>query len=350
MEKSLQDLFDSKHVLNNKQLSYIQDKDITLLNKMVSGEISSPDRTVAMDALSRLSPKKARIAISNIFLEPDTPSVIRATAATRLGRLGGTNVEEALLKGLEIKASPVVNIKVVAALGKIGTEHSVKALKRLVEISGLLQRQAKFSLYLINFRYHKSDYLPPIPTDANLLVPKREGGNCFKIEPASSDLMSQVIDYLKNDSYGLKLSEKSGFHIDCGSNKFAIVFDESILRAGLIPVIQTKPALVGLVAQRAPVDGSYSNRYIFMAWPIGQEKPIQIAAYRTDGFLVLSGTLDIHEERGTFELFSVKEGANVASRIRGQVERSQIDFQETTTGEKIIGSRSPVQINKATSR
>lgn len=340
METILQRLFDQKHKLPTQQLNKLSDKHKKLLSRMIKGTVPVPDRTVAMDALTHVSPASARLAISDVLIADDTPTHLRAVAATQMGRLGGAAAEKKLLNSLAMDKTLVFQMKVVAALGKIGTSNCLPMLQKMVRQrqSLALRRQASLSQILIAFRNHELKYKPPVLDDNQLLVPRDESTMSFKIEPAKRKLFNSVLEDIRLDMYGIYPSS-TAMHVLCGRNNLAVILDKSIVDSSIKEKF-SHPAIVGLIAQQAISDQSWATRYLLLSWP-RDKKIINLCGYRTDGYQSLAGLVTINADVGQIELTAVRDGANTPSKIKGQIKGKKITFTELVTEGRVVGRHRP---------
>lgn len=338
METILQRLFDQKHKLPILQLKKLSDKHKKLLSRMVKGTASVPDRTVAMDALTQVSPASARSAIGDVLTADDTPTHLRAVAASQLGRLGGAMIEKKLLDSLAIDKTLVFQIKVAASLGKAGTRNSFPALQKMVRQrqSLALRRQASLSQILISFRNHESKYKPPAASSNKLLIPRDEFKRSFKIEPAKPKFVNSVLEDIRLDLYGIEPSS-TAMQMLCGRNNFAVILSKSVMDIRIKEKF-SHPSIVGLIAQQAPSDKSWATRYLLLSWPRDSKK-FNLCGYRTDGHQSLYGSVTIDADVGQIELTAVGEGANTPSQIKGQIKGKLISFTELITEVQVTGKR-----------
>lgn len=342
MESILQKLFDQKHMLPVKQLKKLDDKHKKILSKMIKGTAVAPDRTVAMNALTKIAPAAARSAIGDMLLDKDTPAYLRAVAATQLGRLGGEATEQKLIDSLKIDKTLVFQIKVAAALGKSGTANSFQALQKMTKQheSEALRRQAALSQVIISFRNNQNKYKPHVPDSKQLLVPRKDLVKSFKIEPGNKSFLNKVLEDIAQDMYGIESSDHV-MHALCGRNNYAVVLNKSILETDIKNTFN-QPLLTGLIAQQAMVDQSWATRFLLFSWP-ESKTVINLAGYRTDGYQSYSGSVTIDAGVGQIELTAVRDAPNTPSIIKGYMKDNVIKFTELETEDRVIGKQRPIE-------
>ena len=152
------------------------------------------------------------------------------------------------------------------------------------------------------------------------------------VRPASAEGRAAVLRALGTDTYGVRLWDRTGFQVECGPARLFLAWSEEFARRGAAG-LSRRPMLVGLVAQRAPADASFSVRLVVLAAPAGDGR-FHAAVYRGDGRQTLYGSGAVEGDGAGFELRSVKGRGNVATLLRGRVQREAVVFTEARSADR----------------
>jgi len=342
MKKLMQSLFDARHRTPVSQLKKLTKADQAKLSRMVRGIEPTPSRSSAMEALVRISPDTARRVIPQIAIGRKTRSDLRLSAIASLSRLGGPKSEKALIESLKMSPSTIHQIKIAIALGKMGTDKSIAPLQQLTRLNSNmhLKRQAKFSLSLIGFRQGILDYKPPQPRRLEKNIPLKSQSRTFSVRSVTGDKLKTALTDIEGEDYNVKWSIEEGLEWQCYRNRFRLLFSDQLIKGNMLQILSRSPSIVGLVAQRMPETQTYATRYLLLAWP-KKKNEIQLGVYRSDGDMILAGSLTLNGEKGQFELVSLKGGKGGVVQILGSCLKSKIKIQSLKSQSNILESRRP---------
>ena len=156
--------------------------------------------------------------------------------------------------------------------------------------------------------------------------------------PAKKKFLRNVFEDIQLDSYGIQLSETTGIRFQCGRNRLLMLLNNEIMGRRALQKFQKEPVLFGLIAQQAPTDESWATRFLFFAWP-KSKKTTMLSSYRTDGYQMMFGSLDIKGEDGNIGMVAVRDGANTPSLIKGKIMAGTIVIDALRTERKVQGKR-----------
>ncbi len=342
----LQDIMSGAHSFDPLELQALQGEELENLEGMVSGRYESGNRVRAMAALTTAAGARGALdALGAVLGNENEESPIRAAAALNLGQTRSTLAETTLLEQLPRAAEGIVRQSVVKALGMIGSEDS---LRRLAELSRdddpVVRRQARFGCSLIAHRSGQAGWEPPIPSSTQIL--NLEAGNVgtFYVRSASSSEVAAIVGSLGNRTYSLTLSTSSGYLIECGQSRMVLLLNEDVLKEDLASSLAKQRSIAGVVVVRAPVDGSYSIRWIVFTWP-SEDDRFLIAVHRTNGSQVFFGSALLSEGGADFQIASVSGLGNSPASVRGRIQGLSIALTEALTSQGISRQLRPRRIS-----
>jgi HEAT repeats len=333
-------LFQSSHRLNEEAVRSLTPADLDQLRSIASGSQPSPYRARAMDALVMAATPDVSQVLGDILGNSDEDPAVRAAAATQLTRTGRPEVEDLLLRGLPTATDLVVRVKIAGALARVGSPFALSELDRLADDpEPAVSRLAAFSRSVIAYRAGLSGHEVPVPAPDDFLEVDAETSEPLVVGPAGAAETRATLADLGNDTFGLDLSRRVGLRIECGLTRLFMTFSEEFARRGVAGLLR-QPMLPGLIAQRAPSDGSYSVRMVLLAGP-QDDGGFHIAVHRTDGSQMLFGSGATDAEGGSFELRSVKGRGSLAAVLRGRIQSSEIVFTEAASSQLVGGQVTP---------
>jgi HEAT repeats len=331
-------LFQTSHRLTQDAVGSLTAADLDQLRSIASGSQPSLYRARAIDALVLAAAPDAPQLLGEILGNPDEDPAVRAAAATQLARTARPEAEDLLLRGLATATNLIVRVKILGALARVGSPFSLSELDPLTrDPEPAVSRVAAFSRSVIAYRAGLSGHQVPVPDDFLEVDPKASAP--LVVGRAGVEETRATLADLGNDTFGLDLSGRVGLRIDCGLTRLFLLLSEEFSRRGLAGLLR-QPMLPGLIAQRAPSDGSYSVRMVLLAGP-EEDKGFHVAVHRTDGGQLLFGSGAVDEEGGTFELRSVQGQGRLAALLRGRVQGSEIIFTEAASSQQVGGQLTP---------
>ena len=327
MSERLDALFASSHGLDRRTLDTLALGDLDELREVARGLRESPNRSRALNAVAILAGPDAPAVLGEVLNAPDEDPGLRAVAAASLARSGLPEAETILLDALPTATSLLVRARIAAALGKVGTVFSLDELEALADDpEPAVRQQAAFSRVLAAYRIGIPGIQTPAPEPDQILELETGSEVPFAIRQASREETGAAMTALSGDTFGVDLSDRAGFQIECGPARMFLVLSEDLARLGAAGMSR-RSMVAGLVARRAPADGSLSVALVVLAGPQG-DGGFHVAVYRGDGRQSLYGSGTVHGDGGDFELRSVKGRGNVAAFLRGRIQRQAVAFTE----------------------
>lgn len=194
---------------------------------------------------------------------------VRAAGATLLSRTDGT-AEAELLAALPDEPSAVVRHKIVAGLARIGAEQAVPALTDMLDDAPAdLRDHVAFARSVVAYRLGRTGFeLPGVRPEDVLPAPApSQPTEVGQADPAPVGTASKVAADVASDNYGLlPLDSSPVTTVRCGARSYAVIVNADVFA----PYSRLeRPAVAGLVASKAPVDGSYHTSMIVLCHPDG---------------------------------------------------------------------------------
>ena len=169
----------------------------------------------------------------------------------------------------------------------------------------------------------------------------------FTILPAPLRETAIAFSFLEHESYGVRLTRDFAFFINCGPEQMLLALDQHWLEGG-VAAIGTRPLLLGVVGQRAQVDGSYSAAWLLLSWPQDATR-VCLAVHRPSGPQVLFGSVAINSNGLGFGLRSVRTPGAVPIELEGRIAGSKLEVMIALSGRRRITRRSPVPMEPSPS-
>jgi hypothetical protein len=341
MENSLKTLFQSSHRLDRMAIQQLNDQEVSMIREMVGGLRTSTDRCRALEIFTLAAPTEALAPLGRLLRTPTEAVNVRAVSALNLGRLGPA-AEKPLLEGLKTTTEPVLQAKIALALAKIGTTMSLSALETLTHNSEpAVQRQAIFSLSTIAIRNGLQGYDLPEPTPDQFLETQSQGGRVLEVNPITPDEADKAIKWIIRDSFGVELSPHIAHRFECPGNQMIVVLDKIMEKESIIH-LRERRRLIGLIANRAPEDGSYSVRWLVFSVPKGNS--LHIAIHRPDGLQSFYGEAIMGAGILNFWVKAVKGIGSVPVIIKGNMTNAGFVISEARSDAVIQNRQTPQKV------
>jgi HEAT repeats len=342
MTNSLDEIFSRSHKLDRSALEALEQRDLQELRSMTLGEKDSPNRIRAMEALVNTGIPEASEVLDTVVKDTNVDAYVRASAATQLGRVDQPETEAILLNQLPTVTEPVVRMKIVQALARLGSVPSLGELARLAreDPDPAVRRQASFSCSVVAYRNGLSGYELPVPAASEILKLDPSSALAVTFGSTSAEETQATLASLGDDTYGLTLSNEVGYRIECGLLRMLLGLNEDLVQHGITALTEKGTMLLGLVAQRSSIDGSFSTRMLAFAWTATQGQ-FSLAVHRTDGKQLLFGSSVVDDGGATFDLNGVGGTGSKAVLLRGRFEGTLISITEALSSRTTIDHQAP---------
>jgi HEAT repeats len=342
MTNPLDEIFSRSHKLDRSTLEALTQRDLQELRSMTLGQKESPNRIRAMEALVKTGVPETSEVLDTVVKDTSADAYLRASAATQLGRIDQPEAEGVLLNQLPTVTEPVVRMKIVKALARIGSVASLDALARSAreDPDPTVRRQASFSCSVVAYRNGISGYELPVPTSSEILKLDPSSALAVTFGRASAEETQAALASLGDDTYGLTLSNEEGYRIECGALRMLLALDADLVRDGITALTEKGTMLLGLVAQRSSIDGSFSTRLLAFAWAETQDH-FNLAVHRTGGQQLLFGSGVVDDGGVNFDLNAVGGTGSMAVLLRGRLQGTLISITEALSSRTTIAQKVP---------
>ena len=329
----VQRVLDSKHLIGRAVVSRLSAGDIRRIRAMAAGQVESPNRMHAIATLGRLGTKEARAVLAGLLANPREDMGVRISAALQLTRSGDAVAESALIKALRKAKEPVLAIKLIQSLARVGEAGSLGVLRKFAESRDkIIADQARFAVSIVSYRLGRSGAFLPVP-GANRMkrIPKGASPVELSLKPAAAAQAKAVLSAIEGDAFGLRLSVDGAQRMRCGRNDLFLLFGQELARRPFATVLPGRPRLAGLIVKKAEVEDSYSVYRLVFTWPAPRGK-LHIAVHRPDGRQMLYGMATTSERTLQFSLRSVAPESNALIEIAGEAQDTRLTFRALRAG------------------
>jgi hypothetical protein len=244
--------------------------------------------------------------------------------------MGGERVESLLVKYAGEVTDVVLRDRIVWCLGRMGTASSIKILRQLErDPEPSVRQRASFALILVTHRIGEGE--ASIPLDEKLMDPPTGASiGSFDLGRPERILVEDALESLSGRLYGLQASVDFTYSIDCDAY-YLLFLDAEHFGRRLSDIITRRPLLIGVLAKRAPEDGSFSTYRLILAGPGGSDR-FYLAVFRSDGRLVHCGGGSTRGSDVTFEIGSVDIEGNLPLHLQGAVRRGTVELDGAVFG------------------
>ncbi len=260
--------------------------EIDTLTKILSNKEkgkSPVNRKRAVNAFIQVA--KGRVfseVLAKILLDSTELNATRIAAASGLGKFADKESEKTLIQALG-KTGGHLQREIIKAMGRIGTEKSIKALDSLSANNDPgFQHTLTFARLFIGYRIKSAS----IDSEK---IKEALGAQWIKLQssPLSKKKLRENIQSLRDNTFGLKLSNDVGFEITCGKTRNTLFLNDEFKPGALLKNLKSRSQISGIVAIRSPEESISTVRNIVMTNL--SESGIDIIVTRTTGEVVYAG-------------------------------------------------------------
>jgi hypothetical protein len=334
----IDEVFWSKHRLDDRAVAALSPEEVARIESIVRGRQENPNRVRAFDVLAAARGEAAVGALADAARDDSADPSVRAAAVGHLGRIGGQDAEGILLGLIGEARDPGLRIRVAQALAKAGTPDALPAFDELIAGSEPRVRQrAEFARSVLAYRHGVGGYELPLPSDDDLTPYPQLDGLPVRSSRASLQEVAAALSDLRRDGYGLELARDAVHGIDCGESRLVLAMDEVASKA-FLSARDSRPRLLGLIAQQSPEDGSYATRWLVFTTPAKGET--RLSVHRQTGEQVLFGSAVGSRSEARFHLSSVVAVGNPSATVEGDFQGGRLSLagmSATTVG--VAGGR-----------
>jgi hypothetical protein len=338
----IEKILHAEHRLARARLEALRPNDIERL-RSAALDREEPYRTRAMEALTTARAPDSHRLLEQVLRAGDEDPGVRAAAAAQLARLGDAEAERALLDALPDATEPTVQVEIAAALAKSGSPRALDALGRLAESAAeLVRQQAAFACSVIAYRERQPGFELPVAAPEEIVQPDADQAIPITAGRPPALEVANAIATLAGETYGVRVTGDLSFFIRCGPEQMMLALDQEAA-TNLGDVAATRPLLLGLLARRAPVDGSYAVQGLLLSWPEKGSR-FNVALHRPAGDQLLFGGAERRGELVQFALNTVRQPGAVPATVRGSFERSKFELVDSLSAQTRLEPRAPTAI------
>lgn len=358
MSNRVHDLLHHKHGFPADAAACLEDDDLRTLVDMVRAGDAQTNRLRALDLLVAGGAEQAMDLLAELLRRDDShDALLSAAAATHVTRFPATWAEALLLDGLQANdpkqaggygkpdaggLPTLVLTKVVASLGRCGSQRAVPALQALADDPGsdpMLSKQARFALALIGCREGLHG-LEPAPVDRQPMYAEAAGSRALRVHAASADDVEQAVSSVAGHLYGVQPDEEHALRLTCAADRLLVLPNRTPDRVELPALMLKRPWLAALVMRRSPEDHSHSVWRIALTHP-QDGKQVRLTVHRTDGTVMFEGQAAIEDASATLILHTIAWPGATAATIEATVRGTALDALKVRSGERKLTGNTP---------
>jgi hypothetical protein len=297
------------------------------LVEVVRGASDASEPTEALRELLRRRPRRAPL-LAEVVADRARPAEMRAIAAVALGRQATPAAKDALIAAVRDQ-DPLVLRRVAEALGKVGDEQALAVLEMLEPPRGPVKRSVDFAKTLLAYRLGLDKHrLRRPPAKNELEVQRRRAQRLEAVRPRRQALERIMADAAQ-ELPGIAVTEQSALRFACGGHEFVILLTKQLERQDGVDALARRPAVVGAVLERSPVEDHYFLSEYLLSDPGGRGSSGHLYGVRPNGAVAHVG--EVKPEAGaTFELRALNTRYSPPVAIEGNYDpaKKQLRFTQ----------------------
>jgi len=301
------------------------------LEELRSAVFEGSDRLTRPLALSLLArkdyPGKAD-DLSRLLMNDDEQPGIRKVAAQELARVDGPEAAEHLRKALPVR-DPLVKQEVISALGRIGGDEELKAIRRYrARKSGDVGRAAEMSSRLLAYVTGSRGEGLPAPPRRTWRPASEERAEPVKVTATRGKRLEEALKGARFQLPSSGLTGGGAVGLKCADRDMILLLHSTLEDQGLRSLSGGK-ALAAVVTERhALEDENWEIRFLVLTEPAEGEDTLRVLVSTVRGEVRFVGTLTlVGENGGTFEVVGVDGPGAIPLTARGTVKDLTIRFE-----------------------
>ena len=281
----------------------------------VEGRSETLGSREALQELSRRRSSQRTSVLTEVVTDSRRPGDLRAAAAVELGRDNKASHRDALVGALRSRDHAVVR-RAAEALGRIGDEDALAALRSLRPRSAPVQQSVRFARTLVSYRLGlDSDRLQPPGADELLEVQPREAIP-VTVEPLAAPSLEEVVPDLRQQLPAMPVSAEGAHTIICGDERFLLTFNAELHRRKTLAMLGRRTTVAAVVFKwSVGLDRFFLHEYQLV--DPGQDGEPLLFGVRTTGVLIHFGRIDLRTEEADFSLRTLNTPYAPAVDIEG---------------------------------
>jgi hypothetical protein len=326
----ISEILTSEHHVSHATLQSLSADESAQLHSIALGGLAPEQRVKALTVLAASRNPAGNEVFRKALTDKTADFKVRAAGATWLSRLTGTTAEGSLIESLGSETIPIVQHKIIDGLARVGSETALQRLTDMVHaLDPEVRGHAQFVQSVIAYRTGRAGFDLPVIDAAQRLPAPSALGTTARMTVAQPQDAQHVIGQTTQDNYGVVGDPNHVGMIQCGRRVLAAVLDAAPNVASGERL--TRPAIAGLVAVRAEVDGSFSTGLLVLTWP-NNAGGIHISLNRPSGRTMFFGEGKLEGDSVHFKLDAVRAPGAAETTVTGSVSGGRIIDMHTTTG------------------
>ncbi len=239
---------------------------------IVAGRRPQQDRSLALkEFLRRRSPRIGPV-LRDLVVDRAAPAELRGAAAMALGARRDPESEQSLIEALAT-TEPVIVRRASEALGRVGGEQALAALKRVrAESGGGTGRSVAFAQALIGYRLGLTQERLPSPPPDELLTVARERAVPLEFKAVTQAAIRAARPVLEELLPAIAVSEKGSIRFTCRNEHLWIVVPKEVAGERVTVQLGKRSAVAAVVLKESSCpNGWYVSEYL-LSHPVDRKK------------------------------------------------------------------------------
>lgn len=269
------------------------------LVEVVRGTSEASEPTEALRELLRRRTGRTPL-LAEVVADRKRPAEMRAIAAVALGRQAAPAAKDALIAAVRDK-DPLVLRRVAEALGKVGDEQTLAVLETLEPPRGPAKRSVDFAKTLLAYRLGLDEHRLTRPPAKNELDVQRRRAQRLEASTPKRQALERIMADAAQELPGIAVTEQGALRFACGGHEFVVLLTKQLVRQDDVDALGRRPAVVGAVLERSPVEDRYFLSEYLFSDPGGRGSSGRLYGVRPNGAMAHVGEMK-PEAGATFEL------------------------------------------------
>jgi hypothetical protein len=278
------------------------------------------ERVGGAEALKELARRRAAgraEVFGRVVADEALPAELRAVAAVELGKEQPTTAnQEALLRALPSRDRSVTR-RAAEALGRIGDERALAALKGVRSRAAPVRRSVSFAKSLIAYRLGLREQLLELPDRGQLLPVQRRRAVPLEVWQETPALLKRIAPTLRREVPAVPLAREGALAFSCGGNRFLVILHREVRSADRLAELAQRSAVAGVVLKRSPSLDRYSLLEYLLAHPAGDGE-LHLFGVRTTGVVAHYGRARPERAGAAFELRALRTPHSPPLAVEGR--------------------------------
>lgn len=293
--------------------------DIETLRMAVTGKSKDLSRTLAMNLLQNHDYPNKHKDLQAVLENNNEPTTLRYLAAVYLGRTIIPDVQDILIKNIQIDDERVL-AGVVEALGRVGDSRAIPELIRIKNSKkGFVSSKANFAVALISHRFGLQGNELSIPTEEEYLKMSKDT-KPVKISQASREEINKCINCISDRQFGIQLAQEQVHQVIIGKDMHMVLLNKQYADIENAKQLLHLKSILGIIVYKSEEHESYSVEYLILSSPTAQSGGnIDVIIASPNGNIMFGGMLNIRDDDIKFSLRSTSQPGGFPLIIAGNL-------------------------------